>query len=159
MSGAPAAAPGTTLRLALAWAAMALATTAAIAGQTPEVERFGGRLSRLPVDLQTWSTIRGEGVVTAELRGRDLTLAAEFHGVSSPVTAVHVHNAPPARRGGVAFAVEVGEAPGTAGEITATVTLTGEQAGELRAGRYYLQLHTAENPGGELRGWLLPLDD
>ncbi|MCY4078065.1 MAG: CHRD domain-containing protein, partial [Acidobacteria bacterium] len=101
----------------------------------------------------------GEGVVSAELRGRELTLTAEFRGMSSPVTAVHVHNAPRARPGGVAFPIEIEGPSGTAGAIAATVTLDDAQAAELRAGRYYLQLHTEANPGGELRGWLLPPRD
>ena len=144
-------------------AALGLAALAAlavsVAAQTPGAERFGGRLSRLPVDLRTTSTILGVGEVKAELRGRELTLSAEFRGLSSPVTAVHVHNAPRARRGAVAFPIDVGDPPGTAGELTATVMLTDAQAAELRGGRYYLQIHTEGNPGGELRGWLLPAGD
>ena len=141
-------------------AVLALAAlTAAVAAQAPAVERFGGRLSRMPVDLVTASTIRGEGVVTAGLRERELTLTAEFQGVSSPVTAVHVHNAPRARPGEVAFPIDLGDPLGTAGGFTVTVTLTDAQAAELRAGRYYLQIHTETNPGGELRGWLLPTRD
>ena len=133
--------------------------TASLTAQAPALERFGGRLSRMPVDLVTTSTIRGEGAVTARLHERELTLQAEFRGLSSPVTAVHVHNAPRARPGEVAFPVDVGDPMGTAGEFVATVTLTDAQAAELRAGRYYLQIHTEANPGGELRGWLLPPRD
>lgn len=140
--------------------ALALAgVTASFAAQAPAVERFGGRLSRMPVDLVTTSTIRGEGVVSAELRGPELILRAEFRGLSGPVTVVHVHNAPRARPGGVAFPVDLADPLGTAGAFVATVTLTDAQAAELRAGRYYLQIHTETNPGGELRGWLLPPRD
>ena len=156
----------TKMRRSTAWpsvtGAMALALaglTTSLAAQAPAVERFGGRLSRMPVDLVTTSTIRGEGAVTAGLHERELTLTAEFQGLSSPVTAVHVHNAPRARPGGVAFPIDLGDPLGTAGEFMATVTLTDAQAAELRAGRYYLQIHTETNPGGELRGWLLPPRD
>ena len=153
--------PGSPRRSGIGFAAVVAlaALTAPGAAQTPDVERFGGRLSRLPVDLQTTSTIRGEGKVTAELRGRELTLSAEFRGLSGLVTAVHVHNAPRARPGGVAFPIDIGDPPGTAGAIAATVTLSDAQAAELRAGRYYLQVHTETNPDGELRGWLLPPRD
>ena len=152
--------PDAPCRLRLGWAvvalaAMVVAVAAPTAAQTADLERFGGRLSRMPVDLVTTSTIRGEGVVSAELRGPELTLRAEFNGLSSPVTAVHVHNAPRARPGEVAFPVDLDDPLGTAGAFTATVTLTDAQADELRAGRYYLQIHTETNPGGELRGWLL----
>ena len=149
-------APATALALTLA--ALNLAPAAAAAG-AQDTERFGERLSRMPVDLRTTSTISGAGAVTAELAGNELTITIRFSGLSSGVTAAHVHNAPVARRGGVAFAVDVGGATGTAGQITDTVTLTDEQLAELRAERYYVQIHTENNPGGELRGWLLRHDD
>ena len=135
---------------------MALPVAAAAA---QDAERYGERLSRMPVDLRTTSAISGAGSVAAELTGTELTITVRFNGLSSGVTAAHVHNAPVARRGGVAFAVDLGAASGTAGEIVDTVTLTEDQIAELRGDRYYVQLHTENNPGGELRGWLLRRGD
>ncbi len=117
-------------------------------------ERFGGRLSRMPVDLVTTHTVRGSGAVSATLDGGELTIVATFAGMSSPATAAHVHRAPRARPGPVAFGVEVPQAD--AGRIETTVALTDEQVATLRRGHYYLQIHTEGNAGGELRGWLLP---
>ena len=122
-------------------------------------ERYGERLSRMPVDYRTTATVTGTGRVRGELRGNKLTLRARFRGLSSPATAAHVHRAPKGRRGDIVFVVDVGTATETAGEFTATITLTDEQVAELRAERYYLQIHTAGNPGGELRGWLLRRGD
>ena len=99
------------------------------------------------------ATIRGH------ISAVDAIYLTEFRGLSGLVTAVHVHNAPRARPGGVAFPIDIGDPPGTAGAIAATVTLSDAQAAELRAGRYYLQVHTETNPDGELRGWLLPPRD
>ena len=124
-----------------------------------ETEHYGDRLSRMPVDLRTTAAISGAGAVSAELLGNELTITVRFSGLSSGVTAAHVHNAPVARRGGVAFPVEVGNGLGDAGEIVDTVTLDDDQIAELRGERYYVQIHTENNPGGELRGWLLRHDD
>lgn len=127
--------------------------------RTQEAERYGERLSRMPVDLLTTSAISGSGAVRAELRGAELTVTVRFSGLSSAVTAAHVRNAPAARRGAVAFPL-VGSARGAAaGEIVDTVALTGEQIAELRGERYYVQIRTENNPAGELRGWLLRRDD
>lgn len=134
--------------------ALCMALLVAAAG-AQDAERYGERLSRMPVDLRTTSAISGTGSVAAELTGNALTVAVRFDGLSSGVTAAHVHNAPVARRGGVAFAIDVGGTTGTAGEIVDTVTLTDDQLTELRGERYYVQIHTENNPGGELRGWLL----
>jgi hypothetical protein len=142
----------------LSLAALAALTFTARAG-AQDTERYGERLSRMPVDLRTTSAISGAGAVTAELLGNELTITVRFSGLSSGVTAAHVHNAPVARRGGVAFPVEIGAHRDTAGEIVDTVALTGDQIAELRGERYYVQIHTENNPGGELRGWLLRDDD
>ena len=147
-------------RRILTFTLVALTAVSSAAGTgAQEVEHYGERLSRMPVDLRTTSTIAGEGSVTAELAGDELTLRIRFSGLTSGVAAVHVHNAPVARRGGVAFAVDPGGATGTDGEIVDTVTLTDDQIAELRGERYYVQIHSESNPGGELRGWLLRRGD
>ena len=88
------------------------------------------------------------------LDGDALTITATFEGMSSPATVAHVHRARKGVRGPVAFAVDV---PPVANEkLEETVTLTVNQQGDLRAGLYYLQIHTENNTAGELRGWLLP---
>ena len=132
---------------------VATATYAAVPG-AQTVERFKDRLSRLPVDRATTSAVSGQGEVSAMLDGHELTITATFEGMSSSATVAHLHNAPRARPGPVAFTIEV--PPTTTGKISNTITLTDTQREELRGGRYYLQIHTEGNPGGELRGWLLP---
>ena len=117
-------------------------------------EEFAGRLSRMPVDRATSPSISGGGEVRATLAGSELTVSATFAGMSSVATAAHVHRAPIARPGPVAFTLDVPET--AAGRIEETLTLTDAQLETLRDGMYYLQIHTADNPRGELRGWLLP---
>ena len=122
--------------------------------RTQSGEQFAGRLSRMPVDRATSPSISGGGEVRATLDGSALTVSATFAGMSSPATAAHLHRAPVARRGPVAFALDVPEA--AAGRIEATIDLSDAQVDVLRDGRYYLLIHTENNPEGELRGWLLP---
>ncbi len=137
--------------VALVYLASIVLGTAMLGAQSSE--RFKGRLSRLPVDRPTAPQLRGQGSVEATLNGDELVLTAKFEGLSSPATAAHIHRAPVARRGPVAFTVEV---PAVAtGELRDTITLTNAQLEQLREGLYYLQIHTEGNPGGELRGWLL----
>lgn len=137
--------------MALVYLASIVLGTAMLGAQSSE--RFKGRLSRLPVDRPTAPQLRGQGSVEATLNGDELVVTAKFEGLSSPATAAHIHRAPVARRGPVAFTVEV---PAVAtGELRDTITLTNAQLEQLREGLYYLQIHTEGNPGGELRGWLL----
>ena len=132
---------------------VATATYAPVPG-AQTVERFKDRLSRLSVDRATTSAVSGQGAVSAMLDGHELTITVTFEGMNSSATVAHLHNAPRARPGPVAFTIEA--PPITIGKISNTITLTDPQREELRGGRYYLQIHTEGNPGGELRGWLLP---
>ena len=137
--------------VAVACATLMVAAPVVVGAQR---ERFQGRLSPLPVDARTAATITGEGVVSAELNGTELTIRGSFEGMSSAATRAHVHRAQPGTPGPVAFAIDM---PTVAeGKFEDTVTLDDPELRELRDGLYYLQIHTENNPGGELRGWLWP---
>jgi hypothetical protein len=45
------------------------------------------------------------------------------------------------------------------GLISTTVTFTSTQAAELMQGRYYINIHTTSNTGGEMRGFLRPVPE
>ena len=40
------------------------------------------------------------------------------------------------------------------GRLSGQVDLDGAQVEALRAGEFYVQIHTEDNPAGEIRGWL-----
>ena len=99
-------------------------------------------------------TINEGDSLTIALSGQDqnpadtLTYTVKYEGLSGPAVAAHIHgpadpgaNAPPV----VPFA-------NAASPITGTATLTDAQAADLKAGKYYVNVHTAANKGGEIRG-------
>lgn len=119
-----------------------------------QTETYRARLSPMPVSPQTVKSITGQGEVTLTLSGSTLTVSGNFSGMSSVATMAHLHNAPPAQPGPVAHQLEVANAP--AGEISATLELTAEQVAALKKNELYVQIHSANNPSGELRGWIFP---
>jgi hypothetical protein len=71
-----------------------------------------------------------------------------YSGLSGPPTAAHFHGpAQPSTNAGVAVPI-----PNVATSPQGSATLTDAQAADLLAGRYYINIHTAANPGGEIRG-------
>ena len=72
-----------------------------------------------------------------------------YSGLTGNATAGHFH-------GPAAVGVNSGVALGWPNPITSgmegSATLTAAQAADLMAGRWYANIHTAANPGGELRG-------
>jgi hypothetical protein len=69
--------------------------------------------------------------------------------MTGPVTAGHFHGPAPA---GSNAGVVVPFAGPLASPIIGSATLTPAQVDQLKSGLWYINLHTAANPGGEIRG-------
>ena len=95
-------------------------------------------------------TTEGKGAATASLdtATKMLTYQVEYSGLSGPATAGHFHG--PAEAGANAGVVLPFAAP--ASPVKGTATLTDAQMADLMAGKWYANIHTAANPGGEIRG-------
>jgi len=75
-----------------------------------------------------------------------------YSGLSGPASAAHFHG--PAMAGANAGVVVPFSNP--ASPIEGQATLTAAQAADLLDGKWYANVHTAANPGGEIRGQVLP---
>ena len=97
----------------------------------------------------------GAGTLEASLDKQTsvLTWTLSYTNLTGPVKAGHFHG--PAAAGanaGVALPFSGSlETP-----IKGSATLTAAQVADLLAGKWYVNLHTAANPGGELRGQVMP---
>lgn len=80
-----------------------------------------------------------------------LTITGAFAGLTGPPTAAHVHVAPAGANGGIVFPLTI-----VGSTFSATFTPTAAQLATLRGGGWYVNVHTAANPGGEIRGQLGP---
>jgi len=80
---------------------------------------------------------------------KKLSWKVTYSGLSGPATAAHFHGpADVGKNGGVAVAIpNAGSSP-----AEGSATLTDAQAADLTSGKYYVNVHTAANPGGEIRG-------
>jgi len=96
-------------------------------------------------------TTGGTGTVetTFDKSTNVLTWTVTYAGLSGPLTAGHFHG--PALPG-VNAGVVVPFTGDLASPIRGKATLTSAQSADLTAGRWYANLHTAKNPGGEIRG-------
>ena len=83
---------------------------------------------------------------------KQLSYTMTYMGLSGPATAAHFHG--PADAGqNAGVAVPIGNNPPS--PSTGTVTLTDAQMKDLEAGKWYANVHTADNKGGEIRGQLV----
>jgi hypothetical protein len=95
------------------------------------------------------SAATGTADVNYDAATKKITWKLTYSGLTGPATAAHFHG--PAEAGKNA-GVKVPIANATASPIEGSATLTDEQAADLVAGKYYVNIHTAANPGGEIRG-------
>jgi hypothetical protein len=99
---------------------------------------------------------KGTGLVTATL-DPDGTFHwnVDYGGLTGPATAAHFHGpAAPGTNAGVV--VNIG-GQGLASPMQGAAHLDGAQIGDLVAGRWYVNIHTAANPNGEIRGQIVPM--
>jgi hypothetical protein len=96
----------------------------------------------------------GSGVAQINVDAtKAISWRVDYSGLSGPVAAAHIHcGAGPGANAGVA--VPLGTAPNLASPITGSGALTDAQLADLTAGNCYVNLHTAANKGGEVRGQL-----
>ncbi len=97
----------------------------------------------------TTSAGKGTADLDYDAASKKLTWKVTYSGLSGPATAAHFHGpAEAGKNAGVAVAIpNAGTSP-----VEGSATLTDAQAADLEAGKYYINIHTAANPGGEIRG-------
>jgi len=93
----------------------------------------------------------GLGVFNLSKSGYKLQIKVVVQGLSGVITGAHLHNAAVGVNGGV---VEDLTTNVLGNVITASVDPSA-YLDELRAGNIYVNVHTAANPGGEVRGQLM----
>ena len=141
------------IALATALAAGALAVTGC--GMMSSMGSMGGMMGNtMTVPMSSANEVPpnasvATGTAKVDLDGNVLKWTVTYSGTTGPVTAGHFHG--PAMPGANAGVVVPFPGP-ISSPITGTATLTAAQVADLKAGLWYINLHTAANPGGELRG-------
>ena len=97
----------------------------------------------------TQSQGKGNAEVNFDSASKKLSWTVTYSGLTGPATAAHFHGpAEAGKNAGVAVAIP----NATSSPVEGSATLTDAQAADLAAGKYYINIHTAANPGGEIRG-------
>jgi hypothetical protein len=102
--------------------------------------------------------VAGKGTGTADLTldpaTKKLSWKVSYSGLSSDAAAAHIHGpAAPGANAGVV--VNLGP-NGMKNPLEGSATLTDAQVADLVAGKDYINIHTPQNKGGEIRGQITP---
>jgi CHRD domain len=132
-------------------ATLALGATVAFAGPAFADKMKASLNGKSEVPANT-SAATGTADIDYDAATKKLSWKLTYTGLSGPATAAHFHGpAEAGKNAGVAVAIpNAGTSP-----VEGSATLTDAQAADLTAGKYYVNVHTAANPGGEIRGQVM----
>jgi hypothetical protein len=142
---------------ALAVALLAPAATAA--APTVLLASLSGSSEVPPVT----TAASGEAWLVVSADGTAIDYTVTYSGLSGTLAAAHIHLGAAGTNGGILFPLAAGPSPMvgrlTAADLTPTGGITTFTAAleAIRAGNTYVNLHTAANPAGEIRGQLQPV--
>jgi hypothetical protein len=129
-------------------ATFALGATVAFAGPA-FADKMKATLSGATEVPANTSTGKGAADIDYDAATKKMSWKLTYSGLTGPATAAHFHGpAEAGKNAGVALAIPNATSSPTEG----SATLTDAQAADLTAGKYYINVHTAANPGGEIRG-------
>jgi hypothetical protein len=104
--------------------------------------------------VQTAGT--GTADLTYDPATRVITWAITYNGLSGPVTMAHFHGPAELGTNGPAQIWLTEKGSPVESPIKGRATLTPDQAKEFEAGKWYINLHTQNHLGGEIRGQVMP---
>lgn len=136
---------------------LALTAPAAFAADPP-TPAFGGPVSGAQEVPAVATAATGEATVVISADNTTIWYVVQYSGLSGALAAAHIHTGAAGANGGVILPLTASASP-MVGTLTATnftasgsVTTFGQAVAALKAGTTYVNLHTAANPGGEVRG-------
>ena len=95
------------------------------------------------------STATGTLTATYDTTTKKLDYTATYSGLTGPAIMAHFHGPTEPGKNAAVIVPVVGS---VASPIKGSATLTDAQAADLMAGKWYFNVHTAANKGGEIRG-------
>lgn len=125
-------------------------STAFVSGASAATVSYSARLTARNEIPKTDSKGSGRLSATFDTQSKAFNYTLTFAGLSGPATAAHIHG--PANRTQSAGVVAPLGDKNPSSPITGSVTLTDDQVKMLRSAKLYANVHTAANPGGEIRG-------
>ena len=97
----------------------------------------------------------GAAAVNVDPASKDVSWSVSFSGLSGPAAAAHIHCGAATGANAPVSVSLAGKGP-LSSPLQGSGKMTDAQFADLQAGKCYVNVHTAKNKGGELRGQLAP---
>jgi CHRD domain len=129
----------------------ALAAAALAAGGRQANITVGTKLTaKQEIPAQTVKDAKAAGSFTGTIVGSKLTYSLTFSGLTGPATAAHIHLGAVGKSGNVVVPI----CGPCKSPVKGSATLSKALLADLKTHKLYVNVHTAKNPAGEIRGQL-----
>ena len=137
--------------LALTAAGLLAAVASASAPARAEIVAYKAELTAASEVPPAASKATGSVTATYDTASKKLSWKGSYAGLSGDATGAHFHGpADAGKNAEVVVPITPAKSP-----LEGSATLTNAQAADLAAGKLYVNVHTAANPNGEIRGQVL----
>lgn len=134
--------------LALGAVAALVVSSLALGGRRAPI-MIGAKLTAAEeVPAQVVKNTKAHGSFTGDITGKKLTFTLTFTGLTGPATAAHIHLAGMGKAGPVVVPL----CGPCKSPVKGTATLSASVLAALPKHNLYVNVHTAKNPAGEIRG-------
>lgn len=124
---------------------------AAVAPARAEIVAYKAELTAASEVPPAASKATGSVTATYDTASKKLSWKGSYAGLSGDATGAHFHGpADAGKNAEVVVPITPAKSP-----LEGSATLTNAQAADLAAGKLYVNVHTAANPNGEIRGQVL----
>lgn len=125
--------------------------------QLPQSDAGPTLYARLTGDQETppvSSAAVGLAIFHLNSDGTQLDYDVVVEGIADAVGA-HLHHGPQGQSGPIIYPIQINTGP--VGELMGTINIKPGDVSELLGGDFYINIHTTNNPNGEIRGQITPI--
>jgi CHRD domain len=134
-------------------AALALGAALCAGAASAETLHYAASLVGASETPPTDSSGTGSATVDLDTSAKTLSWTLTYSGLSGPANMAHFHGPAPV---GKSAGVQIPLTGDLTSPVKGSASITDAQAADLKAGLWYVNIHTAAHPGGEIRGQVVP---
>jgi Cu/Zn superoxide dismutase len=139
-----------TLVMAAVVGALAVTAFAGAAPRANPIMAAAKLTAKEEIPPQTVKNTKASGSFTLDVTGKKATFTLKFSGLTGPATAAHIHLGGMGKAGPIVVPL----CGPCKSPVKGKATFTAALLKDLKTHKLYVNVHTAKNPSGEIRGQL-----